>query len=227
LESKKSIWQRVAEIAELVVSSYKARKGDPDAWESTIKKFEVQDQLHPPAKNSILFIGSSSINFWSTLAQDMSPLPVINRGFGGSYMRDMVKYLDRIVLPYQPRAIVLFAGTNDTTDNRFDTARQVFEGYTIFVQRVQAVLPEAAIYYIAITPTPTRQKLWPIANEANQLIQNYTQNNPNLHFVDFNNQLLNEDGKPYRSLYKFDGIHPNEKGYALWTAAIKPLLELD
>lgn len=227
LDTKKSFWQQITDIVELVVSSYKARKGDPDAWESTIKKFESQDQRHLPAKNSILFIGSSSINFWSTLAQDMAPLPIINRGFGGSYMRDMVKYLDRIVLPYQPRAIVLFAGTNDTTDNKPDTARKIFEGYTTFARRVQATLPEVAIYYIAITPTPTRQKLWPIANEANQLIQNYTQNHPNLHIVDFNHQLLDEDGKPYRSLYKFDGIHPNEKGYAIWTTAIKPLLELD
>lgn len=225
METKKNFWQQILDITELIISSYKARKGDPDAWEGTIKKFEVQDQLHPPAKNSILFIGSSSINFWDTLAQDMSPLPIINRGFGGSYMRDMVKYLDRIVLPYQPRAIVLFAGTNDTTDNNPDTARQIFEGYTTFVQRVQAALPKVAIHYIAITPTPTRQKVWAIANEANQLIQNYTQDNPYLHFVDFNQQLLNEDGRPNRSLYKYDGIHPNEKGYALWTAAIRPQLE--
>jgi lysophospholipase L1-like esterase len=227
MEPKKNFWQHILDFMELIQSSYKAKKGDPDAWESTIKKFEEQDQLHPPAKKSILFIGSSSINFWSTLKQDMSPLPIINRGFGGSYMRDMVKYLDRIVLPYQPRAIVLFAGTNDTTDNRPDTARQIFEGYKTFVEGVQAALPNIKIYYIAITPTPTRQKFWPIANEANQLIQNYTQDNPNLLFIDFNHQLLNQDGKPNRNLYKYDGIHPNKKGYAIWTAAIKPQLELD
>ena len=225
MAAKKSFWQRVTDTGELIVSSYRARKGDPDAWESTIKKFEAHDHRYPPAKNSILFIGSSSINFWSTLAQDMSPLQVINRGFGGSYMRDMVKYLDRIVLPYQPRAIVLFAGTNDTTDNKADTARNIYEGYTTFTQRVQEALPETAIYYIAITPAPTRQKLWPIANEANQLIHQYTQNNPKLHFIDFNDQLLNKDGKPDRNLYKFDGIHPNEKGYAIWTSAIKPRIE--
>ena len=225
MDKKTSLWQRVSDILELIISSYRARKGDPDAWESTIQKFEAQDQLHPPEKNSILFIGSSSINFWSSLAQDMAPLPVINRGFGGSYMRDMAKYLDRIVLPYQPRAIVMFAGTNDTTNNDPDTADQIFEGYKTFVQRVQAVFPEIKIYYIAITPTPTRRKLWPIANEANQLISSYTQSNPNLDFIDFNHQLLDETGKPNRGLYKFDGIHPNEKGYAKWTAAIKPQLE--
>ena len=224
--TKKNNWQKVLDIFELIISSYKARKGDPEAWENTIKSFEEQDQLHPPPKGSILFIGSSSINFWSTLAQDMSPLSIINRGFGGSYMRDMVKYLDRIVLPYIPRAIVLFAGTNDTTDHRSDTARQIAEGFKTFAQLVQAALPKVEIYYIAITPTPTRQKFWPIANQANQLIQAYTQNDPYLHFVDFNHQLLNEQGKPNRSLYKYDGIHPNKKGYAIWTTAIKSQLEL-
>jgi lysophospholipase L1-like esterase len=225
MKPTKNFWQRITAIVELIVSSYKARKGDPNAWESTIRKFEIQDHLQPPAKNSILFIGSSSINFWSTLAQDMAPLPVINRGFGGSYMRDMVTYLDRIVLPYQPRAIVLFAGTNDTTDNQPDTARTIFEGYKIFVQRVHAALPQIPIYYIAITPAPTRRKLWPIADEANQLILDYTEKDTKLHFIDFNDQLLDESGKPDRSFYKFDGIHPNEKGYAIWTAAIKPYLE--
>ena len=149
----------LSDILELIVSSYKARRGDPDAWESTIKKFEIQDQIHPPAKNPILFIGSSSINFWSTLSQDMAPIPIINRGFGGSYMRDMVKYLDRIILPYQPRSIVLFAGTNDTTDNKPDTANQIFRGYKTFTDRILATMPNVPIHYIAITPSPTRQKL--------------------------------------------------------------------
>ena len=225
--TKKNNWQKVLDIFELIISSYKARKGDPEAWESTIKRFEEQDQLHLPPKDSILFIGSSSINFWSTLTQDMSPLSIINRGFGGSYMRDMVKYLDRIVLPYKPRAIVIFAGTNDTTDNNIDTAHQIAEDYKTFIQRVQAALPKVEVHYIAITPTPTRRKFWPIANQANQLIQAYSQDDPYLHFIDFNHQLLNENGKPNRGLYKYDGIHPNKKGYAIWTAAIKSQLELD
>jgi len=227
MKTKKNVWQKVLDFLELITSSYKARKGDPDAWESTIKRFEEQDQLHLPPKDSILFIGSSSINFWSILTQDMSPLSIINRGFGGSYMRDMVKYLDRIVLPYKPHSIVIFAGTNDTTDNKKDTARQIAEGYKAFAQRVQAALPKVEIHFIAITPTPTRRKFWPIANQANQLIQAYTQDNPYLHFIDFNHLLLNENGKPNRSLYKYDGIHPNKKGYAIWTAAIKPQLELE
>ena len=225
MESNYNFWQRVLNLIQLIVSSYKARRGDPDAWETTIKKFEGQDRLHPPLKNSIVFIGSSSFTFWSTLAEDMAPLPVINRGFGGSYMRDAVKYLDRIVLPYQPRVVVLFAGANDITDQQPETASQIYQGYADFVQRVQADLPEASIYFVAITPTPTRWKQWPIASEANRLIQTHSQDHPNLDYIDFTEQLLGADGRPDRSLYKFDGIHPNPQGYAIWTAAIKPRLE--
>jgi lysophospholipase L1-like esterase len=227
MKTSKNFWQRFIDGLELVVSSYKARRGDPDAWENTIKKFEIQDQIHPPVKNSILFIGSSSFTFWSTLEQDMAPLPITNRGFGGSYMRDVVKYLDRIVLPYHPRAIVMFVGTNDITENNPDLAHHVFDGYLNFVQLSQAALPDVLIYYIGITPTPTRWKYWPIANEVNRLIQEHTQKEPNLRFIDLTEQLLGEDGKPDRGLYKFDGIHLNPKGYAKWTEIIRPRLEAD
>jgi lysophospholipase L1-like esterase len=223
----KNVWQRFLDGVELIVSSYKASRGDLDAWERTIEKFEAQDRLEQPVKGSIVFVGSSSFTFWSTLEQDMAPLPVINRGFGGSRMRDVVKYVDRIVLPYHPRAVVLFAGTNDVVDKKPNPARQVFDGYLDFVKQVQAALPEVIVHYVAITPTPTRWRVWPIAAEANRLIREHAQNEPNLRFIDFTEELLGVDGKPDRSLYRFDGIHPNRECYAIWTAAIKPRLEED
>jgi len=227
METKNNLWRRFMDGVELIISSYKSRKGDPDAWEKTIQKFESHDHLHPPLNDPILFIGSSSFTFWSTLEQDMSPLPVINRGFGGSHMRDMVRYLDRIVLPYKPRAVVLFAGANDIVDENPDLSDQVNNGYQEFVTRIRRELPEVFIYYVAITPTPTRWKYWPIAAETNRLIQEHTQNDPQLGYIDFSEQLLGRDGKPDRSLYKFDGIHPNQKCYAIWTTSIKNQLEAD
>jgi hypothetical protein len=89
--------------------------GNASFWESSIRKFEAEDHIHPPHQNAILFIGSSSINFWHTLSADMAPLDVINRGFGvgGSQLAHVNYYATRIVLPYHPRAIVLYAGDND------------------------------------------------------------------------------------------------------------------
>ena len=90
----------------------------------------------------IVFTGSSSITFWETLEQDMAPLPVINRGLGGSKIHQVIHYADRIVIPYHPRAVVLFAGTNDIAGSKPKTARQVFDGYLAVVKTVQRRCPK-------------------------------------------------------------------------------------
>jgi lysophospholipase L1-like esterase len=196
----------------------------PDAWEWAIARFEAQDRIHPPLKNAIVFTGSSSITLWDSLEQDMAPLPVLNRGFGGSRMNDAVRYAQRIVTPYDPRAVVLFAGTNDIAEPKPKTAGEVFEGYQSFVQTVHSDLPAVPIYYISITPTPLRWKLWPIAAQANQLIKTFSEGNDRLHYIDLTDPFLTGDGLPDPSLYRFDKLHPNKKGYIRWTTIIKPIL---
>lgn len=200
-------------------------RNDPDAWEASIRSFEAQDRLNPVALNrKIVFVGSSSFTLWSSMEHDLTPLPVLNRGFGGAKINDVVRYADRIVIPYQPRAIVLFAGTNDIAPPKPATAQHVFDGYIAFVKQVQATLPETPIYYVAITPSASRWKLWSIAREANRLIREHTESDSRLRFIDLTDHLLGPDSKPNRSLYRFDRLHPNQKGYAQWAAAIKPLL---
>lgn len=200
---------------------------NPAIWAKEIEAFKKQDRLHPPAAGAILFVGSSSIRFWKTLEQDMAPLPVINRGFGGAKIKQVTYYADQIVIPYRPRAIVLFAGTNDLGSFRPKTAQEVFEGYVEFVNTVHTTLPQTPIYYIAITPTPSRWKTWPIAHDANQRIKAYTETNPRLHFIDMTNQFLGRNGRPKRDLFIWDRLHPSAKGYMLWTSIIKPILEKD
>jgi lysophospholipase L1-like esterase len=201
--------------------------GDPAAWESSIRKFEAQDRLNPPPKDVIVFTGSSSITFWNTLERDMAPLPVINRGFGGSRINDVVYYADRIVIPYRPCAVVLFAGTNDIAGSKPKTAQEVFESFGAFVKIVHAALPQTPIYYISITPTPSRWKYWPIVREANRLIKAQTETDLRLHFIDLTGVILGPDGKPRRDLFRIDRLHPNQKGYAVWTAIIKPILQAE
>jgi lysophospholipase L1-like esterase len=198
--------------------------GDPRAWERSILRFEQQDRLHPPPKDAILFTGSSSFTFWTSLEQDMAPLQVINRGFGGSRMDEVVYYADRIVLPYRPRVVVLFAGTNDISGSKPKSAQDVYQGYLAFVAKVHAALPAIPIYYVSITPAPSRWKYWPIAHQANCLIKAHTESDPCQHFIDMTQAVLTPDGMPDRSLYRFDRLHPNQKGYARWTAVIKPVL---
>jgi len=219
--------QWFAEGRTIISMTRKAISGNPLAWESDIQKFEAADRLQPPPKDVIVFTGSSSITFWSTLEQDMAPLPVINRGFGGSRFDAVVHYTPRTVIAYRPRAVVVFAGTNDISGFKPKTAQQVFAGYRAFVDVVHAALPATPIYYISITPTPSRWKLWPIVQEANRLICDQTQTDPRLHFIDLTDVILGPDGKPDRSLFRLDRLHPNPKGYAVWTAKIKPILLAD
>ncbi len=200
---------------------------DPAIWAKEIANFQKQDRNDPPPEGVIVFTGSSSIRFWQTLQQDMAPLPVINRGFGGAKIKQVTYYADQIVMPYHPKAVVLFAGTNDLGRFNTKTAQEVFEGYVEFVNTIHKALPQTPIYYIAITPTPSRWKIWPITHEANQLIKSYTETDNLLHFIDMTDNILGPDGKPRRDLYKWDRLHPNAKGYAIWTASIKPMLEAD
>jgi lysophospholipase L1-like esterase len=200
---------------------------DPNAWEASIRTFEAQDRRQPPPRGVIVFAGSSSFTLWSSMEQDLAPLPVLNRGFGGARMGDVVHYADRIILPYRPQAVVLFAGTNDIAWPKPASPQQVYDGYRAFVHCIHSRLPEIPIYYIAITPAPSRRRYWPIVQEANRLIREHAQSDPRLRFIDLTNHLLGLDGKPDQSLYRFDGLHPNQKGYVKWAAVIQPLLMAD
>ena len=108
-------------------------RNDPNAWEASIRSFEAQDRRQSPPADVIVFTGSSSFTLWSTMEQDLAPLPVLNRGFGGARMPDVLRYAGRIVLPYRPRAAVLFVGTNDIAPPKPATAQQVYEGYLEFI----------------------------------------------------------------------------------------------
>lgn len=226
-----NLFQRISSFfssaADMALMGIHAMSNDPKAWEGDIRKFEKRDRLIPPPEHPVVFTGSSSFTLWKTLEQEMAPLPAINRGFGGSKMADVVFYVDRIVIPYQPRAVVLFAGTNDIAYPRPKTAREVYEGYLAFVNCVQAALPETPIYYVSITPTPSRWKLWPVAFEANCLIWERALTDPRLRFIDLTPVILGKDGKPDRTLFRADRLHPNALGYQRWLGAIKPALTAD
>lgn len=192
-------------------------------WEPEIKAFEAADKTNPPPAGAILFIGSSSIRLWKTLAQDFPEHQVINRGFGGSQIVDSVSFAERILLPYRPRMVVLYAGGNDINSGK--SPEQVFADYQSFVKKVQTALPETRIAYISIAPNPARWAQVEKVKAANKLIADDARRHPQLAFINVFPQMLGEDGKPRPELFVEDRLHMNATGYALWTRIVSPYLK--
>jgi hypothetical protein len=200
-----------------------ARAADPLRFAADIAAFEAADKTNPPPKKAILFIGSSSIVKWKTLARDFPGHQVINRGFGGSELSDSVFYFDRIVTPYHPRMIVLFAGSNDI--NAGKTPEEVFDDFKVFATKVRDVLPGTRLDYISITTSPSRWSEFDTVKKANRLIRDYISHDDRLEFIDVVSAMLGADGRPNPDIYVLDRLHMNAKGYAIWQSIVGPYLD--
>jgi len=194
-----------------------------ERWDATIVRFEEQDRQNPPPSGGILFVGSSSIRLWKT-DRWFPNHPVLNRGFGGSEIVDVNYFAERIVLTYQPRAIVFYAGDNDVAKGK--SADRVAEDFTKFAELVAERLPETDLIYLPIKPSPARWKLWPIAREANAKIERYLADRPRCRYADIATPMLGSDGQPRAELFAADRLHLNEEGYRLWTEIVRRVIDL-
>lgn len=195
---------------------------DSKKWESSIRAFEKQDKEKTPPKDAILLVGSSSFTKWKTAAEDLKPLPILNRGFGGSDMRAVLAFYNRLVLPYKPRTIVLYEGGNDIV--RGVAPEKLVEGIKTFVENVNRDLPETKVVVISIHLCPSRTKYEAKNREANRLIEEYCKTAKNAIHLDATTSLLKDD-KPRPEIYGDDKTHFNAEGYKLWAGLIKPVLE--
>ena len=193
-----------------------------DRWEPSIRAFEEKDRANPPPEGGFVFVGSSTIAGWN-LAKRFPDLPTINRGFGGSQMADAARYADRIVIPYRPRAVVLYSGDNDVAAGK--SPYQVTADFRAFLAKVRAALPDTPVVFIPIKPSIARWKLVDRMRRANTLISRVIQRDEHCVYADIDWALLGPDGKPRPELFKEDGLHLNEDGYALWSSLLRPYVE--
>lgn len=189
-------------------------------WDPSIEAFEKQDQTTPPPKDAVLFVGSSSIVLWKTLETDFPGVPVLNRGFGGSTIPEVNEYVERIVWPYAPRAIVFYAGDNDIAGNT--APEKVLKDYQAFVAKAREKLPQTPIIFLSIKPSPMRAALLPAQQDANRLIRDYIATDKSQTFIDVATPLLDQDGQPNKKLFVEDGIHMTPEAYALWRDILRP-----
>jgi lysophospholipase L1-like esterase len=194
-------------------------------WEPEIRAFEEEDRSHLPKPGQVLFVGSSSIGLWPDLEREFADLPAFRRGFGGSTVADLLHYMDRIVLPYRPRAIVVYSGDNDIAGGK--TPAAVCDELAQFFARVRAVLPEIPIYVFAVKPSPSRRRLWDQFIQLNVLLRTLADRTPSVTFLDVWPPMLAPDGSGRPELFTPDLLHMNRAGYAIWSAMLRKSMTRD
>ncbi len=195
---------------------------DPAQWEAEIRAFETADVAARPPSGGIVFIGSSSIRLWTSLATDFPGMPVLNRGFGGSQLPEVTAYVGRIVTPYRPRQVIVYCGGNDINAGR--SASDVLADFQALVRAIRAGSPDARIAYISIAPNPARWPQIATVKAANQAIKEWTATDPRLTYIDVYAAMLGPDGQPKPDIFVADRLHMNAKGYAIWRAIVGPHL---
>jgi lysophospholipase L1-like esterase len=193
-----------------------------EKWEKDITAFEQRDRTNPPPKEGLLFIGSSTIVRWKTLAQDFPEHRVINRGFGGSEIVDSTHFAEQIVFPYQPRAIFLRAGGNDLWAGK--SPEEVFADFKEFVAKVHSKLPQTEIFFISLSPSIARWKQADKEKALNTMIEEYCKQMPKLKYIETYALPLGADGKPRPEVFVEDKLHFNAEGYKLLVQLVRPYL---
>jgi lysophospholipase L1-like esterase len=198
-----------------------AQEPKTDKWEKDIAAFEEKDKASPPPLNEIVLVGSSSIRMWKS-AEAFPDLKVINRGFGGSEMGDAANYAPRIVLPYKPRIVVVFAGGNDI--NAGKSPEQVAEAFKSLVGKIHAALPGTKVYFISLFPNVKRRSQDQKCCRVNELIEAFTKSDPRLGYIDTASKMRAADGGPRPELLRDDGLHMNDDGYRIWNEMVGAVL---
>ncbi|MES1250358.1 MAG: GDSL-type esterase/lipase family protein [Chitinophaga rupis] len=189
-----------------------------------IRAFKKQDSIRFPPANAILFTGSSSFRFWQDVGDYFPGYTIINRGFGGSSLPDLIRYTDDIIFPYHPRQIVIYCGENDLAASGHVTGDTVFERFKTLFELIRSRMPGENILFVSLKPSPSRAHLLPEMKKANLLIKTYLSIQTNARFIDVYDKMLNPDGSPRKELFRDDMLHMKPAGYAIWQQAIAPYL---
>src|SRR5688500_9535236 len=203
------------------VTALNVNAQQPPFWDE-IQAFKKQDSLHIHHANQILFIGSSSFTMWTDVQNSFPGYPIINRGFGGSSLPDIILHANDIILPYQPKQIFIYCGENDLAASDTITPGIVFNRFQQLFFLIRAWLPAVPVVYISMKPSPSRQHLMSKMLSTNRMIKKFLKKKKCGSFVDVYHKMLDTDGMPLKDIFLEDQLHMNAKGYAIWQKAIEP-----
>ncbi|MDB6113352.1 MAG: GDSL-like Lipase/Acylhydrolase [Lacunisphaera sp.] len=209
-------------VLSLTLALLPGARAKPAVWAAEIDQLAQADKAHPPASHGIVFVGSSSIKFWSTLAKDFPGRPVYNHGFGGSELADSVFYEDQLVLAHHPDMVVLYAGENDLAAGK--SPETVLADFRAFRAKLHAALPATRLLFLAIKESPSRARIREQVLKANAFIAADCATDKRCLFVDVATPLLDAAGRTRPELFRDDQLHLQPAGYAIWTKVVAPLL---
>lgn len=197
---------------------------DPNRFIDTIQSFRNWDSKNAIPQNPVLFVGSSSIRMWKT-AESFADLPVMNRGFGGAHISDMLYFKKDILLKYseKPTCVVMYCGGNDVAGGK--SADRVFADFQEWWDVVQGKFPGTPLIYIAIKPCPNRWNIWETERAANLMIQDFCEENDLLYYADIAAPMLQTGQPPAQDLFLDDELHMSAKGYEMWTGVVRPIID--
>ncbi len=207
----------------LLVYGFRLHAQELKRFAPEIKAFINSDKASPPSTGCILFVGSSSIRFWESLAKDFPDYCVMNRGFGGSEYSDANYYFNLIVAPYKPQIVVVYEGDNDLVDNK--TPEMVYGDFEKFMEKTTTLPGNPPVLVIAAKPSPSRWKYKDDYLKLNSMEADYCKRHDNDFFIDIFNSMLGDNGRPEPDLYRQDSLHMLAKGYAIWKSKLDPYLE--
>ena len=195
----------------------------PPFWQDMVA-FKKKDSLQTAPTNAILFVGSSSFTKWQDVNNYFPDYTIINRGFGGASLTDVIRYTYDIILPYQPKQVVIYCGENDLASADSITSVAVLNRFKTLFGMIRTNLPATNIAFVSIKPSPSRASIQEKVKAANKLIKKYIASQKNASFIDIYDAMLDEHGQMREALYVNDRLHMKPEGYAIWQKAILPYL---
>ena len=208
----------------LLVPLNAAESASTNRFEPEVLKFEALDRRVPPPPRPILFVGSSSIRLWTHLPTSIHGRPVLNRGFGGSRFKDLLRFFNRVVLPYGPSVVVVYEGDNDLAEGQ--TPAEIAQDLAVFLERAETELRGTSILLLTVKPSPSRVHLLEVQSEFNRRLKLLPQSHPRVRVIDVVSPLLDSQGKPDPRFFAADRLHLNADGYEAWRQPVLDAIEL-
>jgi len=195
---------------------------DPLRFEKEIQSLIAGD-TSVSNQNLILFTGSSSIRFWSSLKQDFAEYNVVNRGFGGSEMIDLLYYAEQLILKHKPKKIFIYEGDNDINSGKFP--EEILRTADELLKLIRARLPKKVeIIFISAKPSVARWQLKESYQVFNSQLKDWTLKHKRVKFADVWNPMLDDKGEVRTDLFIEDNLHMNQKGYEIWTDVLQKFM---